>query len=112
MNQQDRGPILRGYIVGNGKSWHAICLDLDITADGETLLEAKATLEGMVADYLAEVEMLPASAKKKLLNRKAPLLTRLDYHLGYFVASFFQDRRNDRLGFILHGDQFAPNCHA
>lgn len=107
MSKRDRGPVLRGYIVGNGKNWHAICLDLDIAADGGTPKEARLVLEGMVIDYLNEVRTLSADQQKKLLNRKAPFLTRLGYHFAYFVASFFNNRSDDRFGFILHGDSFG-----
>jgi len=64
--------------------WVAMCLDFDLAAQGETLAEARAHLDAMITDYVADAltgeDRDHAAA---LLNRRAPWR----YWLRYFVLS-------------------------
>ena len=103
--------VLRGYVSGSGSDWQAICLDLDIAAQGQSMFEAKSILDSLVDDYLAEVRTLPDVDQKRLLKRKAPLGLRLSYHFGYALASLFAERSSgDRLSYALHSGQDTRAC--
>lgn len=103
----------RGYVFGRGQEWNAICLDLDIAAQGRSFHEAKCTLEEMVDDYLHTVRRLPVSEQKRLLRRRAPFSVRVWHHLTYALASLFNERKgSDRLSFVLHRDNDSGACAA
>jgi predicted RNase H-like HicB family nuclease len=95
--------VLRYFIEGSGQSWHAICVDLDISAQGESLPEVEATLNEMVDAYLETVMSYPEEERRQLLSRKAPLLQRAKFVVGFFLASVFASRgHNDKLSLIRH----------
>ena len=51
---------LQCYAYRRGQRWHAICTDLDIAVDGESLLAVVASLETCIDMYLERVAELPA----------------------------------------------------
>lgn len=56
----------------HGVRWHAICVDLDIAADGATLDDARVALAECVALYLDAVEGMPADERRRAMARRAP----------------------------------------
>ncbi len=63
---------LQCYAQRQGNRWHAICVDLDVAADGATLEEAKAALVACVELYLEGVEGLAADDRHRAMTRRAP----------------------------------------
>lgn len=102
---------IQGYVYGSGDHWEAICLNLDIAAQGESLEETKNLLFEMIAEYISLAEEMPAPERERMLNRSAPFLTRLGYHLGYFLASVFgRNNQRDRIGFLQHVRGSQVHC--
>ena len=70
----------------DGNVWVASCLDFDLAAQGDTLEEAKASLEAMIVDYVNDAlvgeDRIHA---ERLLRRKAPLKEWLVY---YYIKLF------------------------
>jgi hypothetical protein len=87
--------VLRYYIRGYGERWHAMCVDLDIAAQGHSLHEAESTLDEMIDSYFAKAASLPEPDRHRLLNRKAPLGIRLKYAFIFFLASVWRKRDSD-----------------
>ena len=67
---------LQCYAYRRGQRWHAICADLDIAVDGESLRAVEASLETGIDMYLARVAELPAEERGRFLARRAPLPVR------------------------------------
>ena len=62
----------RCHAYGNGESWEAICVDLDIATFGASLDEVKASLATCVEMYLEAVAESPPEEQRRLLARRAP----------------------------------------
>lgn len=60
--------------------WVAICIDLCLAAQADTLQEAKDKLEAQVNDYVYEALTVDRAHAAQLLTRKAPLRNRLEYY--------------------------------
>ena len=63
---------LQCYAYRRGQRWHAICTDLDIAVDGESLQAVAASLETGIDMYLEHVADLPVEERRDLLTRRAP----------------------------------------
>lgn len=70
---------LRCYARKEDGIWVAVCIDLALASQGDTLAEAKAELEGMITDYVCEAFTDLSQAKAMLKRRKSPLVDRLMY---------------------------------
>jgi predicted RNase H-like HicB family nuclease len=57
-------------------NWEAICVDYDLTAQGDSLEEVRRELDDAIETFLSRVRELPKSEQARLLNRKAPLALR------------------------------------
>ena len=78
----------RIYAEGRPGEWEAICLDLDIAAQGPTFEAAIASLRGSVELYLEELHQLPENERQKFLNRKVPLSLRVKFLWHAFRLTF------------------------
>ncbi|MBS0854943.1 MULTISPECIES: DUF1902 domain-containing protein [unclassified Tatumella] len=65
----------------------AVCLDLSLAAQADSMQEATDKLESQVHDYLEEVFSEPEYAKQ-MLNRKAPFTLWVKYWLIAFRMMF------------------------
>ena len=63
---------LQCYAYRRGQRWHAICTDLDIAVDGDSLQAVGASLETCIDMYLESVAELPAEERGRFLKRRAP----------------------------------------
>ena len=61
------------YAWGRPGNWEAICVDYDLTAQGDSLEEVRRELGDAIETYLSRVRELPESERARLLNRKSPL---------------------------------------
>lgn len=73
--------ILRCYAKREGDQWVAVCLDLCLAAQHDTLEGVKERLEEQIIDYVEEAMTVDHASAGMLLSRKAPLLQRIEYHM-------------------------------
>jgi len=76
--QQDK--LLRCYAEKSDGLWIAVCIDLSLAAQADTMVEAKQKLHGQIVDYVQEAVTVDRQHAYQLLNRKAPLSQILRYH--------------------------------
>jgi hypothetical protein len=71
-----------------GEQWQAICLDLSLAAQADTLGEVKARLESMILEYVVDAtEGQDSAYADRLLTRKAPLKYWLRYYFYRLLAT-------------------------
>ena len=78
--------------------WAALCLDLDLAAQGETLPEAKEKLEQMIEDYIFDA--LAGDDRQhagQLLSRKAPLVEWARYYWTVFFNKLWHAKDDMKL---------------
>lgn len=75
---------LRCYAEGNDSGWEATCVDLDLTVQGDSFDEVFHALNESICAYLETVMDLPEADQQRLLNRRAPFLTRVQLALAHF----------------------------
>ncbi len=63
---------LQCYAYRRGQRWHAICTDLDIAVDDESLRAVVASLKTCIDLYLTRVAELPSEEHTRFLTRRAP----------------------------------------
>ena len=63
---------VRCYAYGADNDWQAICVDLDISVDGDSLREARDSLISCIELYLKRVAELPENQPKQHLTRISP----------------------------------------
>lgn len=84
--------ILRCYAKKEQAHWVAVCIDLGLAAQAESLEQAKRKLESMVETYIQEAVTIHKDYTKQLLSRQAPLSQRLEYFalkLRYTLRRWF-----------------------
>ena len=69
------------YAWGKPGDWEALCVDLDLAAQGENLEEVRRELGDAIETYLDYVADLPEDEQDRFRNRKAPLRLRLQLAL-------------------------------
>ena len=67
-------------------SWFAVCIDLNLAAQGESLESVKTKLHQQVRDYLEEAVTEDAAYFGDLIPRPAPLSFRLKFYLIEFLC--------------------------
>ena len=72
---------VRCYVKRSEDQWVAVCIDLCLATQGESLQEAKDKLESQVNDYGFEALTVDREHARALLSRKAPLQNRVEYYL-------------------------------
>lgn len=71
---------LRCYAEKQGNLFVAVCIDLSLAAQADSMEEARRKLEAQIVDYLHDVLNGPERAHiQDLLPRKSPLSLRLRY---------------------------------
>ncbi len=73
--------VVRCYAETHENQWQAICIDLNLAAQGDSFEDAREKLTEQILDYLEDA--LVGEDKEfagHLLNRPAPLEYRLKYH--------------------------------
>jgi predicted RNase H-like HicB family nuclease len=89
---------------GRDGAWSALCVDLDIAADGRSFAEARANLERAIGLYLERVAELPEVERRQFLNRKAPWHRRAKFALLSLIAGISPGGRGPR--------SFTVSAHA
>ena len=83
------------YAWGSDGDWEAICVDLDLAAQGGSLEEVRHEIGDAIETYISYVDELPESERERLLDRKAPLGLRLKLVILYRISRLL----NYRIGF-------------
>lgn len=72
--------VLRCYAERRHNLWSAVCLDLCLAAQADTLEEAKAKLHEQVLEYFQDAYDQDEQHFDALMNRKAPRAMWAKYH--------------------------------
>lgn len=75
--------ILRCYLKRSHGQFVAVCVDLCLAAQADTIKEAKAKLDAQIFSYVEEALTVDRAAADMLLSRKAPLGQQLEYWMIY-----------------------------
>ncbi len=67
--------------------WVAMCLDLDLVVQADTVARARKLLKEQIASYLADAVTIDHEQSVVLLTRRAPLRYYLMYYLAKLVHS-------------------------
>jgi len=73
-------PYFRCYVRRDGTVFSAVCIDLSLAAQDDTMEGARAKLDALVHEYLDTVFAHHREHLADLLYRPAPLAQRLTYH--------------------------------
>ncbi len=71
------------YAWGKPGDWEALCVDLDIAAEGSSFEEVKRDLELAVEDFLDYASELPELDRKSVLSYRTPWPLRMQLALRY-----------------------------
>ena len=82
--------ILSCYAVGAAASWEAICLDFDITVQGQSFEEVRDKLGEAIQSYIRYIETLPEQERKDFLARRAPWHIRAKFIAGTIFTMLFR----------------------
>lgn len=95
--------LIRCMAYKKGNLYLAVCLDLSLAAQADTLEEAVDKLDEQIKDFLEEVETDPQYAAQ-LLNRPAPL----SLWLKYYWFKFLSAKNGNKKGVAF----FEESCYA
>lgn len=79
--------VLRCIAVKRGTYWVAMCIDLDLTTQADTLPQARKLLRGQISSYVADATGVDSEHARTLLGRKAPLRYFAMYHYAKLMHS-------------------------
>jgi hypothetical protein len=99
---------------GRNDHWEAICLDLNIAAQGHSFGEVERLLTDAIETYIEDVMKENEQDRAHLLLRPAPLTVRLSWIGGLILATLTgRAGRADRDGKASSATvPFAVPCHA
>ncbi len=89
------------FAQGTEGDWEAACPDLDIVVQGRSYDEVYDLLNTAIHDYVEGALQEDRVTRERLLNRKAPLLIRLGYVLGFLRAAWNSGDDRLRHGFTV-----------
>jgi hypothetical protein len=79
---------------GSGRDWQAICLDLDIAVQADSLQNVTRILQEAITSYVEDAMAQDEPTKTALLNRSAPFSVRASWAFRLFMATLFRHRRD------------------
>lgn len=100
---------LKCYAYRRGEHWHAICTDLDIAVDGESLRSVVASLETCIDLYLETVAELPAAERGSFLTRRAPWRVRASLAISTWFHRLKGADERDTRSFLLEPQVASPS---
>ena len=92
---------LQCYAYRRGQWWHAICTDLDVAVDGESLPAVVESLETCIDLYLEDVAELPAEERGRFLTRRAPWRVRASLAISTWLRRLRGDADGRARSFLL-----------
>jgi hypothetical protein len=92
---------------GSGNEWQAICLDLDIAVQAQSLHDVTRILQESVASYIHDAMEQDEPLRSEMLNRSVPFSVRAAWALRLFWATLchrrvdfrHEDKRETTVGF-------------
>lgn len=96
---------MRCYARRHGRLWHAICIDLDIAADGALFQDARASLLMCIELYLEAITELSPGERRRFLIRRSPWYVRLK--MALLAALRFAHREESRTRTFMLQSQVA-----
>lgn len=78
---------VRCYAKPEGDQWVALCIDLTLAAQADSFEQAKFKLEQQINHYVHDALTVDREHADELLNRKAPLANRFEYHMISLVQA-------------------------
>lgn len=84
---------LRCYAKKDGDAYVAVCIDLCLAAQGDSMHDAIEKLDSMIKFYIADVIENEHDYVHKLLPRKAPLSQRFTYYLISLLSRWELSKR-------------------
>ncbi|MBR0833774.1 hypothetical protein JQ612_11270 [Bradyrhizobium manausense] len=92
---------------GSGHEWQAICLDLDIAVQAQSLDDVTRILQEAVASYIDDALQQDEPTRSQMLNRSVPFSVRAVWAVRLFMATIFrrrldhndEDKRGTTFGF-------------
>ena len=92
---------LQCYAHRRGRTWHAICTDLDIAVDGESLPAVVESLETCIDLYLEDVAELPPDERGRFLTRRAPWRVRTLLAISTWILRLERGGERNAHSFLL-----------
>ena len=100
---------LQCYAYRRGPRWHAICTDLDVAVDGESLPAVVESLETCIDLYLERVAELPAEERGRFLARRAPWRVRASLAASTWLPRLKGSGTPHARSFLLEPHVVAPS---
>ena len=100
---------LQCYSYRRGQRWHAICTDLDIAVDGESLQAVVASLKTCIDMYLERVAALPIEGRGHFLTRRAPWRVRASLTISTWLHRLKGAGERHVRSFSLESHVVAPS---
>lgn len=89
--------VLRCYAEKQEHDWVAVCLDLNLAAQGESFREVRHKLSDMICEYVNDAVVgQDKEFAPQLLKRRAPLYFWLKYYRIYFQSGMVKVGNNFR----------------
>lgn len=85
--------ILRGYVRPKRDYFLAVCIDLNLVAQGNTIPEALASLKEAIEGYFEELNA-SSNFYKETVPRKSPRSFYIQYHFACFLTLCRRLRKN------------------
>ena len=99
----------RCYAYRRDQWWHAICTDLDIAVDGESLPAVVKSLKTCIALHLESVAELPAEERGPFLTRRAPWRVRASLAASTWIHRLKGDADGKARSFLLESHVASPS---
>ena len=85
------GRDLRCMARGQDGDWEAICVDLDIAAQGTSFEEVRDSLHEAIDMYLERIAELPEEEQRQVLSHRSPWYVRAQFVV---LSCIMRDREN------------------
>lgn len=80
---------------GRDGRWEAICLDLDIAVAGDSFEAVRADLNQAISSYIEDAMKEAEPFRSRLLNRRTPFWSRLQWTWPFIVSAMFGRKQRD-----------------
>jgi len=87
---------------GQDGDWEAICIDLDIAAQGGSFEEVRDSLHEAIDMFLERIAELPEEERRQLLRHRSPWYLRAQFVILSCVARHGENDGARRRPFTLH----------
>lgn len=89
---------LQCYAKGTPEGWEALCLDLDIAVQADSLADVTESLKEAIGLYFKTLEDLPEEDRIRLLSRQVPFWLRAKIYANVALYRLLHKPFNKRNG--------------